>query len=182
MIVFLLLSALSLPPVSSTLTEIREFIGGIFRRDQQQPSITTESSENTSTAFSTEEEKFLRHDWRGKTYILSWREGEDSFTWDEAKNYCQVLGMIMLSLDDFVKRDHFMQLIEEDGVPAFWVGGELSKDKKFLSWENGKIEGIRKGLHPWSFAGLRGPQPDGLDSENCLAVLNNFYNVSQITN
>ena len=33
--------------------------------------------------------------------------------------------------------------------------------------------------HPWSFTGSRGSQPDGgRGSENCLAILNNFYNVS----
>ena len=33
--------------------------------------------------------------------------------------------------------------------------------------------------HPWSFTGSRGAQPDGgRGSENCLAILNNFYNVS----
>ena len=29
-----------------------------------------------------------------------------------------------------------------------------------------------------SFTGSRGAQPDGQGSEDCLAVLNNFYNVS----
>ena len=36
----------------------------------------------------------------------------------------------------------------------------------------------RRGQHPWSFTGSRGAQPDGEGSEHCLAVLNNFYNVS----
>ena len=92
-----------------------------------------------------------------------------------------------------------------DGSPYFWAGGRLSSDKRTLSWENGRSEGIRKGQvklllsytydddeddygdddvddvvqHPWSFTGSRGAQPDGgRGSENCLAILNNFYNVS----
>ena len=88
-------------------------------------------------------------------------------------------GLVMLSLDSEDKRDHFMQLVEQDELLTFWVGGELSLDKRLLSWENGRIEEITKGTHPWSFTRLRGPQPDGLESENCLAILNNFYNVSR---
>ena len=66
-----------------------------------------------------------------------------------------------------------------DSAPYFWAGGRLSSDKRTLTWENGRSEGIRKGQHPWSFTGSRGAQPDGgPGSEQCLAVLNNFYNVS----
>ena len=103
----------------------------------------------------------------------------------------------------------FLQ-VAADGSPYFWAGGRLSSDKRTLSWENGRSEGIRKGQvklsrnyddddnenddgdddgdddfyddvqHPWSFTGSRGAQPDGgRGSENCLAILNNFYNVSE---
>ena len=85
----------------------------------------------------------------------------------------------MVSLDRGAKRDHFMHQVAADGSPYFWAGGELSQDKMLVRWENGRIEGISKGLHPWSFTGLRGSQPDGQGSEYCLAVLNNFYNVSR---
>ena len=50
--------------------------------------------------------------------------------------------------------------------------------QRSLTWENGRSEGISKGRHPWSFTGSRGAQPDGQGSEHCLAILNNFYNVS----
>ena len=69
-----------------------------------------------------------------------------------------------------------------DGSPYFWAGGRLSGDKRSLTWENGRSEGISKGRHPWSFTGSRGAQPDGQGSEHCLAILNNFYNVSQSGN
>merc|ERR1712203_1140469 len=73
--------------------------------------------------------------------------------------------------------EHFMRQVASDGSPYFWAGGRLSSDKRTLTWENGRSEGIRKGQHPWSFTGSRGSQPDGgRGSENCLAILNNFYN------
>ena len=77
-------------------------------------------------------------------------------------------------------RDHFMQQVAADGAPYFWAGGRISSDKRSLSWENGRREGISQGRHPWSHTGSRGAQPDGRGSEDCLAILNNFYNVSNI--
>jgi len=82
----------------------------------------------------------------------------------------------MVSLDSSAKRDHFMQQVAADGAPYFWAGGRISRNKNSLSWENGRSEGISKGRHPWSFTGSRGAQPDGQGSEDCLAILNNFYN------
>ena len=118
------------------------------------------------------------HVFQGRNYILSWREGRNSFSWDSAKSYCSSRGMRMVSLDSRAKRDHFMQQVAADGSPYFWAGGRLSGDKRSVRWENGRSEGISKGRHPWSFTGSRGAQPDGQGSEHCLAILNNFYNVS----
>ena len=84
----------------------------------------------------------------------------------------------MVSLDSPAKRDHFMQQVAADRAPYFWAGGRISRNKGSLTWENGRSEGISKGRHPWSFTGSRGAQPDGQGSEDCLAILNNFYNVS----
>ena len=119
------------------------------------------------------------HVFQGRNYILSWREGRNSFSWNAAKNYCSSRGMRMVSLDSRAKRDHFMQQVAADGSPYFWAGGRLSPDKRSVRWENGRSEGISKGRHPWSFTGSRGAQPDGEGSEHCLAILNNFYNVSK---
>ena len=86
---------------------------------------------------------------------------------------------MMVSLDSEAKIEHFLQQVAEDGALYFWAGGEISKDKTLLRWENGRIERIVKGRHPWSFAGTRGAQPDGQNmAEHCLAILNNFYQVS----
>ena len=92
--------------------------------------------------------------------------------------FCSMKGMMMVSLDNQSKREHILQLVSDDGTPYFWAGGELSRDKRLLRWENGKLERIVGGEHPWSHTGTRGHQPDGGASEHCLAVLNNVYNVS----
>ena len=106
------------------------------------------------------------------------REGRNSFSWGAARSYCSGRGLRMVSLDSPAKRDHFMQQVAADGAPYFWAGGRISSNKASLTWENGRTEGISKGRHPWSFTGSRGAQPDGEGSEDCLAILNNFYNVS----
>ena len=84
----------------------------------------------------------------------------------------------MISMDNAAKREHFMQLLEIEGQAYFWAGGRLTENKDVLNWENGKAESVIRGRLPWSHAGSRGPQPDGINAEYCLAVLNNFYQVS----
>ena len=122
------------------------------------------------------------HNFEGRTFLLSWKEeGRPFFSWQEARDYCREAGMRIVSLDSSAKREHFLDLIGSEGLQYFWAGGRLSPDKTRLSWENGASEAISRGQHPWSFGGLRGAQPDGQGSENCLAVLNNFYNVSFMT-
>ena len=71
------------------------------------------------------------------------------------------------------------QQIDRENTPFIWAGARISGSKTSVFWENGRSEGIRRGQHPWSFAGLRGPQPDGAGSEDCLAILNDVYNVSK---
>ena len=87
--------------------------------------------------------------------------------------------MRIVSLNDPRKREHFLQLVFREGVEHFWTGGQLL-DEGLLSWDDGSSELIESGLHPWSNQGLNGPQPDGRGGENCLAILNNFFNVSQL--
>jgi len=84
--------------------------------------------------------------------------------------------MKMVSLDSSDKREHFMRQVAIDNSPYFWAGGRISSNKRTLTWNNGRSQSISRGSHPWSFTGSRGAQPDGQGSENCLAVLNNFYN------
>jgi len=116
------------------------------------------------------------HRWNGGDYLLSWLEGQNSLSFSQARSYCAGRGMRMLSMDNSAKVEHFLNQVKVDNTAYFWAGGRLSSDKRTLTWENGRSESIRKGQHPWSFTGSRGAQPDGSGSEDCLAVLNNFYN------
>ena len=71
----------------------------------------------------------------------------------------------------------------------FWPASEpqyliTNSDKQRARKPNSKswIDDDDVAQHPWSFTGSRGAQPDGgRGSENCLAILNNFYNVSPTT-
>eukprot|EP00090_Calanus_glacialis_P006424 TRINITY_DN15006_c0_g2_i1.p1 TRINITY_DN15006_c0_g2~~TRINITY_DN15006_c0_g2_i1.p1 ORF type:complete len:272 (+),score=47.87 TRINITY_DN15006_c0_g2_i1:82-897(+) len=116
------------------------------------------------------------HIFQGRSYLLSWKEGQNEFSWSQARNYCSRKGMRIVSLDSSAKKEHFLQLVASEGVTFMWAGGRISSDKRTLTWENGRRETIARGSHPWSFTGLRGPQPDGQGSEDCLAILNNLYN------
>jgi len=117
------------------------------------------------------------HTWQGRRYLLSWREGRNGFSHGAARSYCRGRGMRIVSLDNLQKAQHFLDLVERNNVPYFWAGGQISSDKRTLTWENGRREGISRGRFPWSTQGSRGRQPDGgFGSENCLAILNNVYN------
>ena len=116
------------------------------------------------------------HNFQGQRYLLTWREGNERFTWDQARDYCSSNGMRIVSLENPLKRAEVLRLVGAEGVSGIWLGGKITPDKLFLDWENGAVESIRAGVHPWSRQGRDGrPQPDGLGAENCLAVLNNFY-------
>ena len=119
------------------------------------------------------------HNFEGQRFLLTWQEGNDRLTWDQAREYCSTNGMRIVSLNNPIKREHILQLVRSEGVTGIWVGGRLTPDKTFLDWENGAAEPIRAGIHPWSPSGRNGrAQPDGFGTERCLAVLNNFFSVS----
>merc|ERR1712227_274277 len=158
-------------PSSSTFSRPSSSSGGIF--EIPAPSLSQQQSRPSQPSGGSGRGN---HQWQGRDYLLSWREGRNSFSWGAARSYCSGRGMRMVSLDSPAKRDHFMQQVAADGAPYFWAGGRISSNKTSLTWENGRTEGISKGRHPWSFTGSRGAQPDGEGSEDCLAILNNFYN------
>merc|ERR1719397_1730543 len=113
------------------------------------------------------------YQWQGKGYLLTWRTGRNNFDWSGGVRYCQSQGMKLVSLETKEKAEHFLRLVATDRAPYFWAGGQVSRDSRKLSWENGQSEPIQRGQHPWSFTGRTGPQPDG--GELCLAILNSVY-------
>merc|ERR1739844_235155 len=58
-------------------------------------------------------------------------------------------------------------------LPYFWTGGQKSGTNPTVNWPNGA-----RSVPEWSnTGGARRPQPDNREgNENCVAILNNFYN------
>ena len=121
------------------------------------------------------------HVWNNRTFLLSWRAGLPDLAWTAAAQQCSRHEMRLLSLaaagQD--KLRHFLQLVAAEPVDSVWLGGRLDPAKQLVGWEDGQLEPVLQGQFPWSPSGLRGPQPDGLNSEDCVAILNNFHNVSE---
>merc|ERR1719431_73648 len=113
------------------------------------------------------------YQWQGKDYLLTWRMGRNNFDWRGGVSFCKSKGMNLISLDNKEKTERFLRLVAADRSPYFWAGGQVSRDSRTLTWQNGKTEPIARGQHPWSFTGRTGPQPDG--GETCLAILNSVY-------
>ena len=70
------------------------------------------------------------HNWQGRNYIISWREGRNGFSHAAARSYCRGRGMRIISLDNPQKAQHFLNLVGSDNAPYFWAGGQIS------SWVN----------------------------------------------
>ena len=114
----------------ATSPEIKVFLGFSFGRLRIEP-IATPGRGN--------------HNFEGKTYLLSWKEGQNHFSWTQARDWCKSNGMRIVSLDSPAKRDHFLGLTSSQGVEFFWTGGRLSSDKTELMWENGVKQPIARG-------------------------------------
>merc|ERR1712179_718558 len=134
--------AISTTQQQETTTQQQETTTQQEQTTQQQE--TTTQQQTTTTL---QPSRKGSHTWRGETFLLSWREDETSFTWDEARKYCSMKGMMMVSLDNPANREHLLQLVAEDGALYFWAGGEVSLDKTLLRWVNGMVEEIVRGDH-----------------------------------
>merc|ERR1712098_677661 len=82
--------------------------------------------------------------------------GRNNFDWNSGVTYCESQGMALSSLDNKDKLEHFLGLVQKEGAPYFWTGGQVSPDSRTLHWHNGGQEVIVRGQHPWSFTGRRG--------------------------
>merc|ERR1712088_656317 len=63
------------------------------------------------------------HFWNGVGYVVSWKIGCTSFEQQEAKEYCNSMGMEPVSLDTPAKQNEFNRLIAQDAQRFFWTGG-----------------------------------------------------------
>merc|ERR1739848_483599 len=115
------------------------------------------------------------HDFGGKSYLVSWRSGCTSFSHGEGAAFCRSVGMQPLSLDTPAKERHFTGLVAQERQKYFWTGGNVNHGRNpSIRWPSGRTTTSRL----WSnTGGANRPQPDNREgNENCLAVLNNFYN------
>jgi hypothetical protein len=66
------------------------------------------------------------HIYQGKNYLLTWRNGQNSFDYNGAAGYCRSQKMRIVSLDDSAKSSHFIGELRKDNAPYFWAGGRIS--------------------------------------------------------
>jgi len=137
----------------------------------------------------------------GKGYLLSWREPslrgveED---WLGARNYCRQRCMDSVSLETSAENEWIKEKLVNENVKYIWTSGRLcdfngcdrpdlqpvNVNGWFWTAELQKLApSTNREQNDWSASGGIGqPQPDNREaqqggaSENCLAVLNNFYN------
>ena len=88
--------------------------------------------------------------------------------------------MRAISLDNPGKTQFAMNLVRNANQRYFWTGGNMignGRQWTDVQWANGARQAVRN-VGPWSHTGgANRPQPDNREgNENCLAVLNNFYN------
>ncbi|GJQ86457.1 hypothetical protein Trydic_g10364 [Trypoxylus dichotomus] len=136
----------------------------------------------------------------GKGYMFSWREPslrgveED---WLGGRNYCRKRCMDLVSLETSAENEWVKQRIVKDKVKYIWTSGRLCDfkgceraDLQPISVNGWFWTAVLQKLAPttdrqqndWSEnGGIGKPQPDNREAqqggatENCLAVLNNFY-------
>ena len=87
-----------------------------------QPAAASSSSSSSSSSGGS-----ANHSYQGRNYLLTWRQGRNGFSHSAAKSFCRGQGMRIVSLDSIAKATHFMNLLEADGAPYFWAGGEISR-------------------------------------------------------
>jgi len=112
------------------------------------------------------------HQFNGRDYLVSWRLGCTSFTQGQAASFCRANGMRPISIDSGAKEREFLGLVAQERQKYFWTGGNVRG--RNIRWPSGRrYNNVR-----WSNTGGAGrAQPDNREGdENCLAVLNNFYN------
>ncbi|XP_044752585.1 uncharacterized protein LOC123312293 [Coccinella septempunctata] len=136
----------------------------------------------------------------GKGYFFSWRDPQTRGVekdWLDGRNFCRERCMDLISLETSAENEWIKQRIVGENVKYIWTSGRLCDfkgcdraDLQPLSVNGWFWTAVLQKLAPttqrdqndWSESGGLGrPQPDNREaqqggaSENCLAVLNQFY-------
>ncbi|XP_060517069.1 uncharacterized protein LOC132696327 [Cylas formicarius] len=137
----------------------------------------------------------------GKGYFFSWRDAstkgvEDN--WLAGRNYCRKRCMDLVSLETSAENEWVKKRIVDDQVKYIWTSGRKCD---FAGCERPDLQPVningwfwtavlqklapttQRDQNDWSESGGLGqPQPDNREAqqggaeENCLAILNQFYN------
>lgn len=137
----------------------------------------------------------------GKGYFFSWKDQNTKGVeqdWLSTRNYCRKRCMDLVSLETSAENEWIKRHLVEDKIKYIWTSGRLCDfpgcDRPDLLPNN--INGwfwtavlqklaptTQRDQNDWSESGGIGkPQPDNREliqggaSENCLAILNQFYN------
>jgi len=114
----------------------------------------------------------------GRQYVLSWKEGENFLTFDEARQFCASKNMRVISMDTSNQKtlSFLGHMATNDHVRSIWTSGRLSHDKQQVFWSD-SVEPVTQGEGAWSHTGPKDqPQPnDDYGDEDCVAILNNEY-------
>jgi len=111
--------------------------------------------------------------------FYSWKDakfGRRKFSWGAANRECQGLGKQLVSLDNPSRNAEVYREISAANIAYIWTGGERNRGTNSFTFKNGQTVDARN--RNWSHTGgANQPQPDNRErsGENCLAVLNNFY-------
>ncbi|KAL1513519.1 hypothetical protein ABEB36_002921 [Hypothenemus hampei] len=137
----------------------------------------------------------------GHGYFFSWREpalANAEYDWLDARNYCRQRCMETVSLETSLENEWIKDKLVQEKVKYIWTSGRKCDfkgcDRPDLTpvdingwfW-TGSLEKLapttQRDQTDWSYTGGLGkPQPDNREPqqggapENCLAVLNEFYN------
>jgi len=138
----------------------------------------------------------------GKGYFFSWKEASTAkkeMDWLDIRNWCRRRCMDSVSVETSAENEYIKKKMVEDKVRYIWTSGRLCDfkgcdervDLKPLNINGWFWTSDLKKLAPttdrlqndWGYSGGIGkPQPDNRElsqggaPENCLAILNNFYN------
>ncbi|XP_042893102.1 pulmonary surfactant-associated protein D-like [Penaeus japonicus] len=150
--------------------------GGGYRRVSFAPVVTRPVLQVQQRPVVISRDPLVDYSGAGSDYHFSWRhDGGRKYAWEAANQYCASLGRgwTGVSIETHEEDRTISSIITGDQLQYIWTGGYRS-GYDFV-WPSGATF---VGLN-WSPTGAEGrPQPDNREEggENCLAVLNNFYN------
>ncbi|KAK3868650.1 hypothetical protein Pcinc_025974 [Petrolisthes cinctipes] len=110
-------------------------------------------------------------------YHYSWlHDGDIKYTGDKAHHYCSSLGQgwYAVGVNDNSENSFINGVITSHNKKYIWTGGKRASGDLF-TWLGG---GDTRSYNNWSHTGGHNiPQPDNREdrNENCLAILNDFY-------